>query len=261
MSYPNVIYGDYGDEKIAQSTKIGNLPLGQLMILPDGRHFRHAKASATALVAGDLYQQNSLAVLAGSADANMINNLAASAMAVGATEVKVTLGGTAAVSKDLFADGFMFVAESAGQGITYKIKACNSAAAGSTLTITLQESDPIVVAVAASSSKIGLRQSSYHNVTLVTADTVSVGALAGIAPVAASASFYCWLQRSGEVCGLADATLVVGNAVGASSILAGAVGNVSAAGTGSWKALTAIGHCMNIASASTKYGLINLMLE
>ena len=68
MSYPNVIYGDYGDEKVAQSTKIGNLPLGQLMVLPDGRKFRHAQASATALVAGDLYQQNSMTVIAGTAD-------------------------------------------------------------------------------------------------------------------------------------------------------------------------------------------------
>ena len=55
MSFPNVIYGDYGDEKVAQSTKIGSLPLGQLMILPDGRAFRHTRAhTAQAMTAGYL---------------------------------------------------------------------------------------------------------------------------------------------------------------------------------------------------------------
>ncbi|KKL16382.1 hypothetical protein LCGC14_2496170, partial [marine sediment metagenome] len=55
MAFPNVIYGRYGDEKVAQSTKIGGLPLGQEMVLPDGREFRHSCAqTAAALVAGKL---------------------------------------------------------------------------------------------------------------------------------------------------------------------------------------------------------------
>jgi len=232
------------------------------MILPDGRKFRHTKVSATAGVAGNCYQQNALSVIAGTADADMINNMAASAMAVGALKVYITLAGTAAVAKDLFADGYMFVADSAGQGRTYKIKGCGSAAAGSSLTIDLYETDPIVTAVAASSSKIGLRQNEYDNITITTADTVTVGPVAGILPVAASASFYCWAQRSGPVSALNDnTTLIVGEPVGVSAQLAGALGILVPGATASVKRHQRVGYCMNVASASAKYGLVNLDLE
>jgi len=41
---PNIQYGDYGDEKVTSSTRIGGLPLGAKMVFLDGREFRHAKA-------------------------------------------------------------------------------------------------------------------------------------------------------------------------------------------------------------------------
>ena len=57
MGIPSIIYGDYGDEKVTSSTKIGNLPLGQLMRLPDGRKYRHARSGGTALAVGQVLRQ------------------------------------------------------------------------------------------------------------------------------------------------------------------------------------------------------------
>lgn len=263
MSFPNYIYRKYGDEKVAQSAKIGSLPLGARMILPTGEVFAHAQMSATAAVAGNLYQLNSLAVVAGTADADMINNMGmAASAAIGATTLSVTLAGTAAASKDLFEDGILFVADSAGQGLSYRIKSNGSAAAGSACSFTLYPGDGLKVAVVASSTKVGIRQSAFKNITITTADTATVGPVAGVMPVAASASFYCWVQRSGLVAGLNDnTTLIVGEPVGVSAQLAGAFGVLVPGATASVKRSTQIGWCANVAAASAKYGLVHLNLE
>ena len=261
MSFPNIIYGDYGDEKVTAASAIGNLPLGTLMVLPDGRKFRHAQASAVALVAGDLYQGNTMAVIAGTADANIIANLAvAASAAIGAQSVSVTMAGTAAVSKDLLADGFLLVATSSGQGHVYKIK--GNTAAGSTLatTITLEPTDPLMVALAAASTKVGIRANAFKSVILTTADTVGAGAIVGVAPVAVAASRYCWIQRSGEAPVLSDATLIEGIPVTASSAVAGAVMPGIATTTVHYKQRQIVGFAMAVA-ASASYSVAYLTLE
>ena len=134
MEYPNVIYGDYGDEKVAQSTKIGDLPLGQLMVLPDGRKFRHAKAGGTALSAG--------IIVGASAGSAGHGNLAGTFLKASATTTRNLKGdrvvylatSRAAFTKDQFADGYLNVqgpAASSYIGHVYKIEANDSAAANS----------------------------------------------------------------------------------------------------------------------------------
>lgn len=261
MSFPTIISGDPGKEKKTAASAIGGLPLGALMILTDGRKFRHAKASATALVAGCLYQGNTMAVIAGTADANIIAGLAvAASAAVGATSVSVTMAGTAAVSKDLLAGGFLFVATSSGIGHNYKIK--GNTAAGSTLatTITLEPTDPLKVALAASSTKVGIRANSFSDVTVTTADTVGAGAILGVAPVAVPAGYYCWLQRGGEASVLADATLIEGLNVTASSAVAGAVMAAIATTTTHYKQRQIVGFAIGV-SASASCSAVNLTLE
>ena len=261
-SFPNIIYGDYGDEKVTAASAIGNLPLGTLMILPDGKKFRHSKAAAaSAMVAGNLYQGDTMAVVAGTADANLMAGLAvAASAAVGALSVSVTLAGTAALSKDLLAGGELHVATSAGQGLRYKIY--GNTAAGSTLatTITLEPTDPLKVALAASSTKVGLRHNLFREATLTTADTVGTGPLLGIAPVAVSAGYYCWIQRGGLAAALADATLIQGIPVTASSAVAGAVMGAIATTTTHYKQREIVGFAVGV-SASASYSLIDLTLE
>jgi hypothetical protein len=262
--FNNVIYGNYGDEKATSSTKIGNLPLGTLMILPNGSQFRHSKASATAMVAGKLYQQNSMADVAGSADVAFDGTLAvAASVAVGATTVTVTLGGTAAITKDALAGGQLFVSLSSGAGHVYRIKGNTAAGSVSVASIYLEDTDPIKVALAASSTKVGVRQNPYDNLTITTADTVAVGAVAGIAPVAVPASYYCWIQRSGECAAFTDnTTLIVGIGITASTTVAGAVAVKPAASASitSAKGDTVIGRCLSVA-ASAYFSHVSLFLE
>jgi len=265
-SFSNKIYGYFGAEKVTSPAKIGGLPLGCRMELLDGRLFAHAKMSATAGVAGNLYRQNALGVVAGTADADMLVNMAPADAAIGAKTVTVTLSATAGVSKDLLEDGYLFVAEGTGAGHTYKIKSHPAAVKSTTCAFSLYDNDAVKVALASGTSKVGLRQNEFHNLLLNTANTVSTGPLAGILPVAAPANYYCWVQRRGPVAAFTDnTTLIVGNPVTASSTVAGqvAVLNITAAdtaGTGVRKGNDPIGYCMNVA-ASAKYSLINLTLE
>ena len=56
MSFPNTVYGSYGDQYTSQTTKIDGLPLGTKMELPDGKIFRHCKAGGTTLSVSKLVQ-------------------------------------------------------------------------------------------------------------------------------------------------------------------------------------------------------------
>ena len=251
MSFPNIVYLDYGQEKTTAASAIGNLPLGVLGVLPDGRKFRHARSSATAMVAGSLYQGNASAF---AGDAAYINDLAVvSGGSVGSTQVVITAGATTGVSKDQLKDGMMY---STG-GVGYKIKSNTVAAAGSSITIDLYE--PIKVALAAGTTLVGLRENPFYSLTVTTADTVGGGQVAGVAPVAVTASYYCWIQRGGECNALTDGTLVKGVGIVPAATAAGAV-HVFASATVSVKSNEIIGKCLDVA-ASTEFSRVWLSLE
>ncbi len=230
MSYPNIIYGDYGDEKVTSSVK-ARLDLGTIMILPDGRTFARAKQGGTTGVAGKVYIQEAVVADHG--------NVAGSALAVGAnaaigaTTVVVTMGGTTAITVDQYEDGYMTIcAGTVGMGHIYKIKSNNSAAVGATTTIKLETSDPIKVALVASSTLVNLRTNAYAGLVLKAAGSTFVGNIAGVLPVAAGSLQYCWVQRTGVAAVFQAATATSqGNYVCCSSTDAGAVSTLLAAAT------------------------------
>lgn len=261
MGFPNVIYGDYSDHRVTATSRIGNLPLGTKMVLPDGREFRHAHVSATALVAGKLYQQEAYA--AGTGNIKSLAVIAGSAL-INTKTISVTMSATGAMTKDQYQDGYVFVPASTGAGYVYKVKSCSSAAAGSTSVITLY--DDLEVSLAGGTTTVGVRVNEYDNVLLTTANTVGVGTLAGVSACSAAANSYVWLQTKGPAPILTDnTTLIVGIPVSASSTVAGAVAveNITAAdtaGTGVHKGYAAIGWCMSVA-ASAEYSLIDLNIR
>lgn len=263
MSHPNIIYGSFGDEKVTSSAKIGGNPLGNPMVLPDGRWFRHAKASGTALVVGKVYQQNAFSVLSGTADAgNLTGGIVVSGSA-GEQTVVVTMGGTGGVNAGDLIDGYLFLSSGTAGGQTYKIKNNTVALKNINCTITLYPNDKLKTTLCAGSTLFGVRQSEYNNLTLTTADTVTVGSLAGVAPVDVAANYYCWIQRTGVCSAYTQGTLIVGEPV----CLAGSAGGVTVippaaadtAGARLVKTLVAIGDCLNV-SATVAYSLINLRL-
>jgi len=261
-SFPNIIYGDYGDEKTAQSTKIGGLPLETLMILPDGSKWRHTRApSGTATVAGSLYQ-----IAARDSDTMLYKSLIpAATYAVGATSVAFTTGGTTAITTDQYADGWLIIAGSAGSGSPkgekYRIKSNNSAASGSTTcTLSLYPEDALKTAIPAGTIRIGVVANDY-NAPVVTPTGTVLDKIVGVAPIAASAGFYYWTQRGGDaLLAVGGTVLVEGEAVLVGTAEAG-IGKTSAAsGTASFKALYSIGTCVTV-SLTNGFSLVNLELE
>ncbi len=264
MSHPNIVYGSFGDEKITAASAIGGLPLGAPMVLPDGRWFRHSRASATAMVKAKVYQQNAFSVLSGTADAgNLTGGIVVSGSA-GEKTVVVTMGATGGVNAGDLTDGYLFLSSGTAGGETYKVKTNTSAAKNVNCTITLYPNDVLKTTLAAGSTLFGIRQSEYNNLTMTTADTVTVGSLAGIPPVDVAASYYCWVQRTGVCSAYTQGTLIVGEPV----CLAGSAGGVTVippaaadtAGARIVKTLVPIGDCLNV-SATVAYSLINLRLS
>ena len=214
MAYPNVIYGDFGDEKLAQSAKIGGLPLGQLMILPDGRKFRHAKAGGTALEAGVIV--SATAGLAGDgnvAASGLIASATVSLNKEGDTDVFVATSLTTFTLAQ-FEDGYMGVqgpAASSYIGHLYAVKtnaAAASVQAGGDLQITLQDKDGLKEDWAAGSTFVSLRKNPFVNQIIA----ASIKTITGSVPVAVSASFYFWCQRSGPASVQTAATTVTDGA-------------------------------------------------
>lgn len=262
-SFPCVIYGEFGDEKVAQSTKIGGLPLGTRMMLPDGREFAHARMSATAGIAGNLYQGGNEAA---TTDSGLDFDLAlATAAAIGDRTISITMSATTAMTKTLFEDGYVWACDSTGEGQVFKIKDSATAAAGSTAIINLYENDKVHTALLAASTQMGIHASEFDDLIKTTANTVGTCSLAGILPVAASANFYCWVQRRGVCAALTDGTLLIGSQVVPSDGLAGAVApqKASSASTAGVaiiaKDFTTLGECMVVAG-STDYSLIDLRM-
>ena len=254
-AFPNVIFGRYGDEKKAQSTTFGP-PLGSIMQLPDGKQYIHAKAQTSAVLAPGKI------VVAGSAipdhGCGTADNLLCTAAAIGATTIVVTAGGTTAIATDYYAGGDIFVRDDTGEAYTYKVKVNNSAATGSTCTVTLEPEDPVVVAIGGTATA-GLRRSPYGDVLTRATGSALVGQVIGVPVAAVSAGFYCWLQKRGLGPALVSATIVViGQPVFADTAVAGAVAGFQQASTATivYNELDVLGH-VHAVSGSAEYALVN----
>ncbi len=259
MSFPNRIYGDYGDEKVAQSTKIGGLPLGTAMELPDGRLFRQAKMSATAGVAGKVYIET--AVVAGHGNVSGSGLICPTAVSVGDESIVLTVGGTGAVTLNQYAEGTLNMISGTGSGISYKIK--SHAAAGTTVavTINLEDNDSIAATIAAGTTTAGLRKNLYDEITIRPTGSAQVGPVIGVLPVAASASFYCWLQKTGPAsCRVSATAIVIGQPVVASTGEAGMITAQVASTTAVIEEQMPIGITMNV-SAASEHSLVDLSIE
>ena len=243
------IYGDYGDEKVSSTTEDLGLDLGTRMILPDGRVYRYAFTNGAA-PAGQGVQSSA-------ALANHDSDLAvASAAAVGATGVSVTLGGTAA-AKDLYANGYLFVNDVEGEGHVYKILGHDAIGSGGTGTINLMDGDSIKEALVAGSSQVGLVLSPYKDV-IPTPGGAQTGRCVGYAPTEVADDSYFWVQTWGEAAVLADGTLVIFRPVRVSDGTAGAVEEYSSQTDAEEQE---VGYATNVLAASTEYQFVFLTIS
>lgn len=229
MAFPNVIYGRYGDEKKAQSTKLAN-EFGVKMILPDGREFHHAQAvSSATIIAG--------VVVGGGAETAGHGNVSGSGLLASATTTENLSGAkevyliskSAAIVKDEYAGGDLNVVGPAGStaygGRMYKIAANDSGAVSSRVKFTLEPYDTLKADCKAGTTIFSLRKNKFAQQNVW---TVGTGAPNGVAPTAVSASFYFWVQRMGDASVWQGGTVVTaGDIVHAASAEAGSVTTIA----------------------------------
>lgn len=183
--------------------------LGARLQLVDGRVFRYAQAGAVDLVAGNLLQA--------ALPIPLHLALTAVAAAVGTTSIVVTPGATAGAA-NLYAEGYLGVDTTPGNGLTYRI--AGHAAITASTAFTLYLDDPISVAFT-TATRYGLLANLYRNV--LQAPTTKTGPMVGVAPVVFTAAYYGWIQTWGICSVLINGTPAVTAPVMNSVTAAGAV--------------------------------------
>ena len=242
MSFPTDIYGAEGEQWETYSDQ--RHVLGTRLVLQDGRTFRFVENGGTLLVTGNVIQAE--------APGANFDELAIAAAAAGAESVTVTLGSTAA-AVDLFAEGYLFVEDDAGESFLYPVRSHPAAATSATMVVTIWNS--IQVALTASSTVL-LLKSLYKDV--IQLPTTGTGDIVGVAVKAIAADEYGWIQTHGPCGVLTDGTLVIGQHIRASDGTAGAVEPLNRDGTGEDEA--ELGRVISV-SATTEQSLCYLTIE
>jgi len=202
------------DDLVSSATEIHRL--GTRIVSADGRVFRYAKAGAT-LVAGNVLQSSAI----------VPNHLANTApvVAIGATSFAYTPGNTAGAA-NLYADGFLQVDTTPGNGYTYGVSGHGAITASTAFTLNLK--DPIQVALT-TDSRIGLIANPYKNVIQFPV-TTATGSLVGVATYIIASGECGWIQTWGLCSVLTTGTPALGAAVLAPGTVAGAAQVIVAAG-------------------------------
>jgi hypothetical protein len=194
------------------STNFGQLRLGARIVTRDGRVFRFARVGAVAAVAGSVYQ----------AAAAVPNHLAQTpaAAAVGATQVVITTLGATAATENQYAEGYLQVDTTPGNGIMYGINSHLANAGSAAFTVNLEKDDAIQVALT-TASRVGLIANPYS--AIIVTPTTATNVIVGVPLVAAAINAYCWIQTWGACPVLINGTPGVGVAVVNGATTAGSV--------------------------------------
>lgn len=213
MSFPLTITGPYDGWLTPTSTQ--KMPLGSRMVFPDsGRVFHYALAGALDLAIGRVMQE---AVVT----SGHTKDLVPAAAAIGAATVTLT-NSTTAVTKDMYAEGYLFINAGAGAGQIATIKTHPAEATGiGNFCVTLEDEDALKVALVAATSKVGLRKNLYKDV--VVAAIAKTAPPIGVTPCAVTAAYYCWLQTWGPCAVLTNGTVIVSLNLAPSGTTAGSV--------------------------------------
>jgi len=198
---------------VAQSNQQANL--GIKAVSDNGEVFRLVKAGASALVAGTLQQAPAIV-------ANHQDVAVAVAASIGAEEVTVTLGATAA-TLDQYAGGLLVVNDADGQGFSYRIDANPAADASGALLVKL---DDKLEEALTTSSQVCLIPNIYNGVIINPATPSNVPV--GVAIKDIPAGEFGWIQTRGPVSCLNDSGTAVGLGLAPSDAVAGALETVAA---------------------------------
>jgi hypothetical protein len=225
------------------TTRLGTLGYDEF-----GGRFRYAYAGESALVTGNLLQEP--------AESTNWNNMAVNTVAaIGATDIEVTLGGTATTA-DLFKDGLLFVSYATGIGQTFRIKT-HDVQSTPTGTCTFTVDRPLKIALDAT-SKVTVRKNPYNGV-IQTPATTSTGGVVGVALTAQAASYYGWIQSGGLTSCLADTGTNFANGLDGVSRSLAVAGSVKP--QDGLEGEHIIGTAMNVTSTNSYMLAVHLMLD
>lgn len=219
-------------------------PLGTIAFATDGSMYRYCQAGAADLVVGNIVQRA----------APIATHLAltSAAAALGATSTVVTPGATAGAA-NLYAEGYLIVDTTPGNGDIYKISGHPAIVASTAFTLTLDE--PVRNTAWTSSTRYGLHHNRFKNV-IQTPTTITAPVVGGvIAPIVAAN--YGWLKTKGLFAALINGTPAVTAPVINSATTAGALDVWTAAGQPTSNFL---GHMAQV-GVSTKNNAVYLTID
>lgn len=238
--------GDGISANLFEYTSTPKFPLGTIAVDKVGRIYRYCQAGAADLVAGNLVQRA----------APIANHLANTppAVAVGDTSFLYTPGATAG-AENLYAEGFLQVDTTPGNGICYKVNGHPAIVASTAFLLQLDKDDPIQVALT-TSSRVGLHHNRWKNV--IQCPTTITARVAGVAIAPITATYYGWLITKGPWPVLVNGTPAITSPVVNSATTAGAVDAwVTAAAT---VVVTPVGHMMQV-GVSGKNNMVDLCID
>lgn len=242
-------YAEAVEQDVHSTSTIARAKLGEKVQTADGRTYRYARAAGTALAAGKLTVVPTLV-------ANHTNIAVAAAADVGATQITVTLGATAATANQ-YAEGYVVINDAAGEGIAYKIRDHLAADASASLVLNLEDSIKVALTT---SSEASLQYNLYDQLVISATDQADMPV--GIPNVAVAANEYFWVQTGGTCAALADAAVAAGLNVTTGTGTAGAVQAVAltegAPNTGAAQPI--VGVAIN-ALVDTEYRPVRLTLD
>lgn len=218
--------------------------LGQAGMTSDGRKFRYCKAGEL-LVTGDLYTNAAVST-------NFNGMTVQAAAAIGASEISVTLGGTA-VTANMFDEGYLMVYGGTGIGQQFQIES-HTVQTSTTGTCTFTIRGKLAVALTTADSKVTVIKNPYLDVVKVPA--TPTGIPVGVAQFAIPSGKYGWIQTSGIAGILADATTTAADGSGVSP-------STTTPGTCT-KAVTLdarIGNSLQMVTVSAKVGPVQLNID
>ena len=207
MAFPQTIMGKWGWEQVVTTSQ--KHKLGTRMQIANTEYV-YASAGE-AVLAGQLME--------GAANISTEDeDLAVATTAAGATSVTVTFG--AAVDKNEYADGFLFVntGGGAGAGFRYRIK---SHPAGTAVAVTLDHEDGLITALTNGTDVVGASKPLTSGV--LQSNTTSLNAVVGVTMNDIASGSYGWLQTRGQGVCLTQGTPGVGLGIMRSNGTAGAV--------------------------------------
>lgn len=193
MAFPGITTLRPGWEKVTTTTK--RQMLGAEGYMFPGRWFKYG-------LAGEAVTTPLLQTPIAGPDVHDLD-LSVAAAAIGALTVTVTIGAAAIVANE-FQDGFLIVNDGTGEGLQYLIKSHPAGASTAAVIFTLDDDDPIRVALVASgTSEVGLVHSQGFD--FVVYPTTVLGQPLGAACVAWADNDYGWLQFRGPGLARGDA--------------------------------------------------------